>query len=266
MTLRSAALAASVLLAGPALALAQTPVGYFEGSEDVGTPALPGSTTYDARAQTYAITGAGTNMWAERDEFQFAWRKLSGDFIVRAHVSFVGAGVDPHRKIGWIIREDLAADSPYVDAAIHGDGLTSMQFRKSRAGATEQIESSITKADVVQLERRGGTYVMSVARFGEPFVVTRTSDVTLPDNVYVGLFVCSHNPKVQEKAIFSNVRIVIPPKEGWQPYRDYIGSNLEIMTVASGARTVLHTSPISLQAPNWTVDGKTLVYNSEGKL
>ena len=38
------------------------------------------------------------------------------------------------------------------------------------------------------------------------------------------------------------------------------------MTVATGARTVLHTSPVSLQAPNWTTDGKELIYNSLGKL
>ena len=266
MSLRSVALAASVLLAVPAIAVAQAPVGYFESSGDVGGPALAGSTAYDAQTQTYTIAGGGTNMWAERDEFQFAWRKLSGDFIVRAHVSFVGEGVDPHRKVGWIIRGDLSADSPYVDAAVHGDGLTSLQFRKTKGGITAQIESTLKKADVVQLERRGGRYIMSVARFGEPFVVTETSDVTLPDDVYVGLFVCSHNPKVKEQATFSNVRIVVPPKAGWRPYRDYIGSNLEIMPVATGHRKVLHTSPISLQAPNWTVDGKALVYNSEGKL
>ena len=72
---------------------------------------------------------------------------------------------------------------------------------------------------------------MSVAKFGEPFTAHRESaDVDLGDEVYVGLFVCSHNPKVQETAVFSNVRIVVPPKAGWTPYRDYIGSNLEIMT------------------------------------
>ena len=131
---------------------------------------------------------------------------------------------------------------------------------------TEQVESTLKAPDVIQLERRGGTYIMSVAKFGEPFTVTETSAVDLGDDVYVGLFVCSHNPKVQETAVFSNVRIVVPPKAGWTPYRDYIGSNLEIMTVATGARTVLHTSPISLQAPNWTTDGKELIYNSAGKL
>ena len=45
-------------------------------------------------------------MWGARDEFQFVWRKMTGDFIVRTHAAFVGAGVDPHRKIGWIIRPE----------------------------------------------------------------------------------------------------------------------------------------------------------------
>ena len=53
---------------------------------------------------------------------------------------------------------------------------------------------------------------------------------------------------------------------GWVPYRDYIGSNLEIMDVATGERTVVSRRPISVQAPNWTPDGKALIYNSEGKL
>ena len=83
--------------------------------------------------------GAGVNMWATRDEFQFAWRKLSGDFIVRTHAAFLGKGVDPHRKLGWIVRKSLDADSPYVDAAIHGDGLTSLQFRRTPGAVTEQI-------------------------------------------------------------------------------------------------------------------------------
>jgi TolB protein len=244
----------------------QQAVGYFQSSADVGTPAIAGSTSYDARAQTYTIAGAGTNMWGPRDEFQFAWRKMTGDFIVRTHARFLGEGVDPHRKIGWIVRRTLDADSPYVDAAVHGDGLTSLQFRRTAGAETEQLESAVKGADVIQLERRGATYIMSVARFGEPFRSTELTGVDLGDDVHVGLFVCSHNPAVSEKAVFSNVRIVVPPPAGWRPYRDYIGSNLELMTVADGARTVVHTSPVSLQAPNWTTDGKALIYNSNGRL
>jgi TolB protein len=241
-------------------------LGYFEGHGDVGQPAIAGATSYDAATQTYAMSAAGTNMWAARDEFQFAWRKLRGDFIVRTHAAFVGAGVDPHRKLGWIVRQTLDAGSPYADAAIHGDGLTSLQFRRSAGAATEQIESKLKAPDVIQLERRGRTLIMSVAKFGDPFTRTELTDLDLGDEVYVGLFLCSHNPKVVERATFSNVRIDVPPKEGWRPYRDYIGSNLEVLDLATGARKVLATSPISIQAPNWTPDDKALIYNSEGKL
>ena len=86
------------------------------------------------------------------------------------------------------------------------------------------------------------------------------------DDVYVGLFVCSHNADVLEKAVFHNVRIVLPAKNDFVPYRDYIGSRLETVDVQSGERRILGSSPKSLQAPNWTPDGKTLIYNSDGAL
>src|SRR5690606_22303396 len=235
-------------------------------SPDAGEPRPAGSPGYDPATQRYTLSGAGTNMWDTRDEFRFVSRRLTGDFIVRAHVSFVGAGADPHRKIGWMIRRSLEAGSAYVDAAVHGDGLASLQYRPADGAETAEIRSTVTAPDVVQLERSGTTYRMSVARFGEPFTTTELTGVDLGDTVHVGLFVCSHNPDVAETAVFSNVRIVVPPPAGWRPYRDYIGSNLEVMTVADGARLVVYTTPDSLQAPNWTVDGRALIYNRQGRL
>jgi TolB protein len=241
-------------------------VGYFEATADLGAPAIKGSTAYDAATQTYTLSAGGTNMWGARDEFQFAWRKMNGDFLIRTHVKFQGAGTDPHRKIGVIVRKGLEADSPYVDATVHGDGLTSLQHRQVAGGPTATIAAAITHADVIELKREGRRYIMGVAKFGEPMVHTEFYGPDLGPDVHVGLFACSHNPKVKETATFTNVRIVVPPKVGWVPYRDYIGSNLEVMDVATGHRTVLHTSPISIQAPNWTTDGKTLIFNGSGKL
>ena len=105
------------------------PVGEFEEQRDVGAPKLAGSASYDEARQEYTFKAAGANMWAARDEFQFAWKKTNGDFIVRTRVEFVGPGVDPHRKAGWIARTSLEADATYIDGARHaGDGLTSLQF------------------------------------------------------------------------------------------------------------------------------------------
>ncbi|MDR1402667.1 MAG: transporter [Tannerellaceae bacterium] len=45
-----------------------------------------------------------------------------------------------------------------------------------------------------------------------------------------------------------------------------VTSTLEVMDVTTGARTVLKEFPYSIEAPNWTTDGKWLIYNSKGKL
>src|SRR5690606_13304738 len=93
-----------------------------------------------------------------------------------------------------------------------------------------------------------------------------SKELELNEELYAGLFICSHEDSVMEKAVFSNVRIIIPAPANFQPYRDYYGSHLEVMDVLTGQRKILHSAPNSLQAPNWTKDGKHLIYNSEGLL
>ena len=238
----------------------------FPHSADVGAPALAGRTAYDPATQALTVTGAGTNMWADRDEFQFAWAPMAGDFLLTADVAFEGEGVDPHRKLGWIVRPSLDADAPYVDVAVHGDGLTSMQFRRRAGAQTEEVPSAVTAPDVIRLERRGGVYTLSAARRGEPFVTDTLRGVDLGDDVLVGVFVCSHNAEVRETGVFHNVRVVRPAPDGFRPYQDYIGSRLEVVDVETGRREVVHEDPGSLQAPNWTRDGRALVYNQDGRL
>jgi len=124
----------------------------------------------------------------------------------------------------------------------------------------------VKAADVLQLERRGKSYTMSVARFGDAPATEQIADLQLGDEVYVGLFVCAHNPDVIEKAVFRNVTITVPASDNFVPYRDYIGSDLEILDVDSGVRRRVYHVADSLQAPNWTRDGKALIYNRNGRL
>ena len=252
-----------------ALLSAQMPIGVFDAHSDVGRVRHAGSVTYDTQSQSYTIAGSGQNMWEARDDFQFVWKRLSGNFILSTRARFIGAGVEEHRKIGWTIRPTLESNGPHVTAALHGDGLMSLQFRRAAGGTTEEAPSadSLPGADaVIQLERRDGAYIMSVARFGDTLVTQQLSGVTLPDTVYVGLFVCAHNDTVIERGVFSNVRITIPAGPNLVPYRDYLGSRLEILDVTSGNRTVVHEYRGSFQAPNWTLDGKALIYAQEGRL
>jgi Tol biopolymer transport system component len=260
-------IAMSVLLSlGIGVGAGQDSLGQFAGHADIGGPKLAGAAAYDPVNQEYTLTAAGTNMWFGRDQFHFAWKKMKGDFILRTRVEFLGPGVDAHRKVGWMVRPNLEADAPYADCAAHGgDGLTSLQYRRTKGANTEQVPLAITNANVLQFERQGNTYIFSAARSGETFVTRQITNLNLGAEVYVGLYLCSHNGDVVEQAKFHDVRIIRPAKEGFTPYRDYIGSVLEILDVPTGRLEKIYSSRQPFEAPNWTTDGKALIYNISGR-
>ena len=242
-----------------------TNLGAFEGQTDIGAPKLPGSATYDAATQEYGLSAAGSNMWHNRDEFHFVWRKANGDFILRANISLTGPGLTEHRKLGFMVRPSLDDDAPYADCAEHGDGLTSIQVRRTKGAVSEQIVLPIVHADVIQFERRGNTYIFSAAHEGLPFVSSELPNFALPDDVFVGLFLCSHNADVVENAVFRNVRFIRPAKPNFRPYTDYIGSSLEILDVATGHLRSIYQAAQPFEAPNWTRDGTALIFNLSGR-
>src|SRR5579872_282085 len=191
---------------------------------------------------------------------------MKGDFILRTNIAFIGKGVEEHRKIGWMVRSSLDTNSAHVSAVVHGSGLTSLQFRRKVSAVTEEKKFELLGADVVQLERKDGVYTMSVAHKGETFVSEKLDSLDIGDDVYVGLFICSHNANVSEQATFNNVRIVVPAPKTLVPYRSYIGSSIEILDLTDQNSKIIYQISSSLQAPNWTQDGKTLIYNRDGTL
>lgn len=180
-------------------------IGQFEGHADVGLPKLPGSAIWDAERGIYLVSSAGVNMWDVRDEFHFIWTRHSGDFRLRARVEFLGPNHEPHRKAGCIVRAGFADNAPYVDGALHGDGLTALQYRRTAGAISEHVVSSIRGADLVEFERRGEVFTMRAARQDEPFATSELTGVELSGDLLVGLFLCSHNVDVVERAAFHDV-------------------------------------------------------------
>lgn len=240
--------------------------GAFTAANDIGKSKLKGSTKFDEPLQVYTLTGSGLNMWANTDQFHFASVKMTGDFILTTVCHFEGKGVNLHRKMGLIIREDLDPGSRYADAAVHGDGLTSLQYRSKGNDVTSEIKAGLTAPDVIQLERKGDTIIMRCAKKGDPFTETGRMSMAFNAPVYAGLFVCSHDTAVIETAKFHNFRIDVPAAENVDGYQTPSASRLELMDVATGIRKVIYATKGHIEAPNWSKDGKFLIYNSGGLL
>src|SRR4051812_41586304 len=80
----------------------QKAIGVFQNQITIGN-AKQGSAAYNTQTQEYTIEGSGNNVWFNHDGFQYLSRQLKGDFILRCNASFIGKGVEAHRKFGWMI-------------------------------------------------------------------------------------------------------------------------------------------------------------------
>lgn len=240
-------------------------LGLFEGYGDIGTVKHAGSVVVDPSTKSYRIAGSGANMWFNRDELHYVWTKMSGDVSIAADIDWVGKGVDAHRKACLIIRQGLEPDSAYADAAVHGDGLTSLQYREVAGDITREVQANVSAPRRVRIEKEGDYLSMSVA-LGEGELESSGGSFKLPfsDPFYVGLGVCSHNSDVIETAIFSNVVIeTLAPKPDSQKKLE---CTLETIPISSFDRRVVFHTQSHIEAPNWSPDGKSLIYNSGGLL
>lgn len=234
--------------------------------KDIGNPKLKGSYQFDKKKQKFTLEGAGYNVWFDRDEFYFASQEVEGDFILSANLNFLGKGVDAHRKIGLMIRNTDEENAIYMDGAIHGDGLTSLQYRSEKGAETKEIAADVRAPGFVQVERMGKEFIFRISKDGNPLHEVGRVTLDMDDSVLAGMFISSHNVDVKEKAQFWNVRLEKPAPEGTDGYQTLSPSRLEILDVETGHRMVIYETDQHIEAPNWSRNGKFLIYNSGGKL
>jgi TolB protein len=251
------------------IASAQQPsatVGIFEGHGDVGAVLHAGNSEYDPSKHSYTLTGSGENMWSNSDKFQFAWKKWSGDASLTADISFIGQAGNPHRKAVLIIRQSLDPDSSYVDVALHGDGLTSLQYREAKGAPSHEIQSNILVPVQLRLEKRGDYVSVWLGARGEKLQPAGAAmRVSFIAPFYVGVGVCSHDKDAIEKAVFSNVELKEIASAATAD-QNTLYSTLETIMVASRDRRVVYSIPGHFEAPNWTRDGAAFIFNADGRI
>ncbi len=185
-------------------------LGVFANSGDIGTPAMKGSTEF-ANGQ-YRMTGSGANIWGKHDEFQYAWREMTGNFTVTATVQFVGQGAE-HRKAGIMVRQSLDADATYADVVVHGNGMPGLQWRSKQGEDTNTFDLPFDGPGTFKLKlvRTGVKIYMYLSKDGsEPKKIANT-EVSFHAPVLIGLVVCAHQADASASVVFSDVAVEAQP-------------------------------------------------------
>jgi len=240
-------------------------LGIFSKQADIGKVLKPGSAAYDPAKGEYLIAGGGENMWFTNDAFHFVWKQMSGDFTLTADVKFVGTNGNPHRKACLVVRQSLEPDAVYADVALHGSGLTALQYRDTLAGTTHEVQSNISAPVRMRIEKRGDYVSMWLAAAGEDLKSAGGYlRIPLEGEFYVGLGVCAHDNKAIEQAVFSKVELatISTPADA----KTNLECTLETVVVASTDRQVVYRTREHIEAPNWSRDGKFFLFNGNGRI
>jgi TolB protein len=258
----------SILLASSTLASAraeqkQEPLGIFADHGDVGIVVHAGAAHFDRPRGDYTITGSGENMWFGVDDFHFVWMKMSGDVAISANIAFMGVKGNNHRKAVLMIRQSLDGNSPSVDVARHGDGLTSLQFRDAAGGDTREVQTNVVAPQRVRLEKHGDFFYAFVAgQDGQLHPAGASTKVGLAGPFYVGIGVSAHDKDDVQTAVFSSVKV--EELSSVNTSKGVLYSTLETVPIASGDRRVAYVAQSHFEAPNWARDGSYFLFNQGG--
>ena len=171
--------------------IAQIPgakVGSFDKFSNIGKPKIADTASYYEPSQTYRLSGSGLNIWFCLDSFALLSKKMNRDYILQTQLRFIGEGHEPYRKAGLMIGSSAASNTTLIACTVHGDGLTAFQYRTSAGANMNEIKLTSKGPDVMQLEKRGNTYTMSVAHFGEVYQVEKLDSIDLGNDLIAGLF------------------------------------------------------------------------------
>ena len=266
-----AATTMSAQAGGPARTQASA-LGLFQSESDIGHAVPAGSAHYDAARHIYTIASAGANTWYHVDQFNYLWTRASGDLAITARISFpprrYSHDPNPHRKGLLMFRQSLAPGSAYVDAALHGVGLTALQYRRERGANTPDIELTINAPQTIRLEKRGDIFTLYVSQAGEPLhQVGASVQLHLRAPYYVGLGALSHDAQTTDVIAFSHVAIErLKPLP--QSTKRVLYSTLQTIEYTNQYRraVVIRSVPGYMQSADWAPDGKSILVWEDGRL
>ncbi len=182
------------------------------GNQDIGAVGAAGSSTL--AAGLFTVRGSGADIWGTVDEFQYAYRTLTGDGSIIARVPTV-QNTNSWAKAGVMIRSTLAANSPHIDMLMTPTTSNggNFQYRLTASATTASAKKTgIAPPYWVKAVRTGNTFAGYTSPDGITWTQVGTAQtITMASTVYIGLAVTSHADGTVCTATMDNVSVVGAP-------------------------------------------------------
>ncbi len=189
---------------------------------DIGNPALAGSS--QVKGKGIQLIAGGADVWGVKDEFHFSYLEQTGDFDLAARIESLSA---PHlyTKAGLMAREELTDNSRHIffqafpnnKPRNKNNGGYEFQYRRDKGGEMKAIYPAKAESAPefpvnypntwIRLKRAGNVFTGFVSADGKTWKAYTTFTLELPEKIYLGLAVTSHNTKESATAVFRDITL-----------------------------------------------------------
>jgi len=230
-----------------------------------GYPAVA-SVAVAETAGKMSLTGDGTDIWNNSDDFTFAYKTLNGDGAIVARVVSIGPGSNTWAKAGVMIRDSLDGGSTHAMAVItaNSDGTAgngaSFQWRPAANGASSNADSTKVVAAPywVKIERSGDSLTGYISADGKAWgQLGLPQAIVMTAPAYIGLCVTSHASGEQRTFQFDSITTTGSVTGQWQGAQiasaRYNGAaNLYVAVEDSAGKVAIASDPTLVNAAAWT--------------
>ena len=166
-------------------------------------------------SNTVTFVAGGSNIWEERDSFEFAYMTVLGDFDFRLHIHSI-TEEDMFSRVGLMAR--VSVDDPgsrHIMVAINAQNTFQVLLRSQANGGTTSLPPNpLPEAwgsnSWVRLQRVGSTFRSYGSDNGLDWVLFDSYDSTrgvegqFVDPIYVGIAASAHHPDSLTQAVLSD--------------------------------------------------------------
>jgi hypothetical protein len=181
-------------------------LGIFEHCINVGVSEIQAKTNYHRSDLAYFLVAGGTGLQEKKDNLGYLYKSVSGDFLLEACVKVIGLTDNRTSSAGLMIRRSTDPDAAFIACLVQKDGIVTLKYRQVAGEATKDIIFKVTEAEMIEIEKKGNTYTVSAAKFGETYERNSVEITGSEEPTMIGFCVYSNSKTEKEVACFSNVR------------------------------------------------------------
>lgn len=190
---------------------------------DIGNPAITGTVTVSGGG--FDIGAGGADIWGVKDEFNFVYIEKTGDFDFAARVESLSPA-HQYTKAGLMAREELAPGSRHVYFQMFpnnvprnkNNGGFEYQYREVKDGQMKAIYPARSEGTPdfpvtfpntwIRLRRQGNKFTGYTGTDGRSWKEYASFTLGLPEKVYLGVAVTSHNTTALTTAKFRDIGFI----------------------------------------------------------